>query len=150
MRLVCWSRHQSAEQCFIHSNCHSQFRRSASIGDLLLAFTALPICRMRLAAYRTAVEKLQGQRALVLACRVDELVSAHEYYLGPAGQGRRDCWYKWATTADALVFEKDGQPSHHNGPKRGCGRRPNQKDGTCPFRIIPIDLPEPQIDPEIG
>ncbi|CAK0898040.1 unnamed protein product [Prorocentrum cordatum] len=79
--------------------CRGPMRKACRADDVLLVVTAAPSDRIRPQAYRDAVEGLNGERALVVACRADKMHPAATYY-AKVGLGRPDCWYRKARKGD--------------------------------------------------
>ena len=90
--------------------CHSLARRAVSVHDILILVTAKPSTTLQPPEYRAAVNDLKvRERASVLQCSVDSLLSRRQYFLGKTGRWRSDNWYRRATHTDTVTWkDSDG------------------------------------------
>ena len=83
--------------------CHSRFRRSARVGDILICVSTLNgVIHTPLfpPAFSRAVRSLpHGSRAVLAVARVARMIPVAEYH-GPRANGRLDNWYRPARAND--------------------------------------------------
>ena len=89
---------------------HSMARRAVGVHDILILVTTKPSTTLQPPEYRAAVNDLKvRERASVLHCSVDSLLSRRQYFLGKTGRWRSDNWYRRATHTDTVTWkDSDG------------------------------------------